>query len=147
MNQEKITNLIKSINYLIDLGTKDFSVSIYELQLQLVNIYHIYLQLADSTSKAVNSDGSIDISTILVQLDKNFKGIVKKDSRMSFGGVTLIPVDDLADVILSLEHSLYVYKNVNETAFIEEFNYQIRKQIQPLMNCIIYFSQFSETHK
>lgn len=148
----QLESLIESIRNVINLKETNFDETQYsskDLLIDLLNIYATYLENIDSEEQVPNNhEGKLSYDLIHSTIGENVKKIIKDNTdKSNFGGVTLFPEDDLVDLIISLESSIYVHDNVNKTAFFEEFLFQVRHvSHQYLVNVIIYLSQLNEIH-
>lgn len=146
----KIENLTKSINSIVDLKNPklDSKYSSQDLLLDLLTVYMFYLEnIDDSNYTKNNSDGTLLYDDIIGNVKNNLLTMTEGEDKSTFGNVTLLPEDDICDLIISLESCLHVQKNVGNTIFVEEFLYQIKHNShQYLVNAISFFSQMESIH-
>lgn len=145
-----LSHLLQNI---VDFRESDLKMpgySLHNLQSDLTAIYLAYLRLEDKELGVIHdNDGRISFFDVKDNVERNFQKLIKSpNDKTSFGGVSLLPSDELTDLVVAFENCIYVLGNMNKIAFEEEFFSCMQGgKSRDLLVIVSYIDQLSEMHK
>lgn len=149
-NTLQLSHLLQNIVDFRESNLKMPGYSLRNLQADLTAIYLAYLRIENREIGIIHdNDGRINFFDVKDNVAKNFESLIKSpNDKTSFGGVSLLPSDELADLVVAFENCIYILTNMNKIAFEEEFFSSMQSgKSKDLLVIVSYIDQLSEMHK